>query len=336
MITQPRRILIYSLVGCALFAATQVDWNTQIKNRPFILTPPVLVTQGGTGANTAAGARTNLAAAATGANGDITSLTAINSICCLTTPLTVAQGGTGVTTAQGNGTKVQLATGTTTNGNILFYDVNGNAADSGTANANMVTATAAPAANQLCAPSGTSKVCTWVDLPETHVYPSGACNVTTPGPGWSIPTANGAIPACRTGSNVNAGLLEFTAANQTAQFQAELPADWDSSTNPYIRLLLTQGNANGSQTITMQVQVSCGATDDAAFQTAQSLPNITTGTTADTQYTTTVQLNNTSMTGCSAGNLMNLKIIANAIGTNQAWVQAAIMTFPRRVIVQAN
>lgn len=50
------------------------------------------VTNGGTGASTAANARTNLGAAASGANSDITSLTA------LSTALSVAQGGTGQTT----------------------------------------------------------------------------------------------------------------------------------------------------------------------------------------------------------------------------------------------
>ncbi|GAC1042243.1 beta strand repeat-containing protein [Rhizobium sp. No.120] len=51
------------------------------------------VSDGGTGSNTAAGARTNLGAAASGANGDITSITG------LTTALSVAQGGTGATSA---------------------------------------------------------------------------------------------------------------------------------------------------------------------------------------------------------------------------------------------
>jgi hypothetical protein len=53
------------------------------------------VTAGGTGSTTASGARTNLSAAASGANSDITSITG------LTTPLTVAQGGTGAATITG-------------------------------------------------------------------------------------------------------------------------------------------------------------------------------------------------------------------------------------------
>lgn len=51
----------------------------------------------------------------------------------LAAALPVAQGGTGVTAAQGNGSKVQLSTGTTTNGDCVKYDVNGNTVDNGSA-----------------------------------------------------------------------------------------------------------------------------------------------------------------------------------------------------------
>jgi hypothetical protein len=66
------------------------------------------VANGGTGDTTAAGARTNLSAASSGANSDITSLTG------LTTALSVAQGGTGQTTY----TDGQLLIGNST-GNTL-------------------------------------------------------------------------------------------------------------------------------------------------------------------------------------------------------------------------
>jgi len=63
------------------------------------LTTPLAISSGGTDANTAGGARTNLGAAASGANNDITSLTG------LTTALSVSQGGTGINGgAAGNGT----------------------------------------------------------------------------------------------------------------------------------------------------------------------------------------------------------------------------------------
>ena len=63
------------------------------------------ITNGGTGSTTAAGARTNLGAAASGANSDITSLSG------LTTALSILQGGTGATTASGARTNLGLGSG---------------------------------------------------------------------------------------------------------------------------------------------------------------------------------------------------------------------------------
>jgi hypothetical protein len=77
------------------------------------------VADGGTGASTAANARTNLSAASSGANSDITSITG------LTTALTVAQGGTGAATLTannvvlGNGTSAVQFVAPSTAGNLL-------------------------------------------------------------------------------------------------------------------------------------------------------------------------------------------------------------------------
>lgn len=77
------------------------------------------VADGGTGASTAADARTNLSAAKSGANSDITSLSG------LTTALSVAQGGTGATSLTannvllGNGTSAPQTVAPGTSGNIL-------------------------------------------------------------------------------------------------------------------------------------------------------------------------------------------------------------------------
>jgi hypothetical protein len=72
---------------------------------------PVTVAQGGTGANTAATARSNLSAAQSGANTDITSLGG------LTTALSVAQGGTGANTAAA---AFNALNPMTTTGDILY------------------------------------------------------------------------------------------------------------------------------------------------------------------------------------------------------------------------
>tara|TARA_R110000868_G_scaffold174778_2_gene411655 strand:- start:1354 stop:2181 length:828 start_codon:yes stop_codon:yes gene_type:complete len=96
------------------------------------------VADGGTGASTAANARTNLSAAASGANSDITSITG------LTTALTVAQGGTGSSTLTannvllGNGTGALQKVAPSTSGNVLVS--NGTTWVSGSAGVTSVTA----------------------------------------------------------------------------------------------------------------------------------------------------------------------------------------------------
>ena len=84
-----------------------------------VMSTALPVASGGTGASTAGNARTNLSAASSGANSDITSITG------LTTALTVPQGGTGAATLTannvllGNGTSAIQTIAPSTNGNVL-------------------------------------------------------------------------------------------------------------------------------------------------------------------------------------------------------------------------
>jgi len=77
-------------------------------NASTITSGTLAILYGGTGATTAAGARTNLSAASSGTNSDITSLTG------LTTALDIPYGGTNATTASGARTNLGLGSGLST------------------------------------------------------------------------------------------------------------------------------------------------------------------------------------------------------------------------------
>jgi hypothetical protein len=103
------------------------------------------VSKGGTGSGTASGARSNLSAAASGVNSDITSLSG------LTTPLSVSQGGTGL--ASGTSGGVPYYSGSNTIASSLALTQNGVVLGGGTGGA--PTATSAGSAYQpLRVPSG--------------------------------------------------------------------------------------------------------------------------------------------------------------------------------------
>ncbi len=92
-----RSILWGSFSGlCALFLCIGVNaafGTVELPPPNTAVTLPLQISDGGTNATSAAGARTSLALAKSGANSDITSITA------LSTPLSVAQGGTAGATA---------------------------------------------------------------------------------------------------------------------------------------------------------------------------------------------------------------------------------------------
>lgn len=162
------------------------------------------------------------------------------------------------------------------------------------------------------------------------------CNNATAASALSLPASNAPTATCRTGTNVQAGTLVF-AASQSAQFQAEIPADWQTGINPYIRINYTQTGTTASQTIAYQIQIGCSSTtDDPSFATAQAFSTTTTGATANTPYTQTLQLNSTSMTSCSAGNVLNGKISTTAGSTGSSGLQYITLTWPRTGAVQAN
>jgi hypothetical protein len=165
------------------------------------------VADGGTGASTASGARTNLSAASSGANSDITSITG------LTTPLTVAQGGTGAATLTanyvllGNGTSAPQTVAPSTSGNVLTS--NGTTWTSSAGSTGTVTSIAT--GNGLSGGTITSSGTLTIAAPSfnsigsycyVYVYGGGGTTLTS----GSTYSAGGGVGQIQSGNGIGAGV----------------------------------------------------------------------------------------------------------------------------------
>jgi hypothetical protein len=193
-------------------------------------------------------------------------------------------------------------------------------------------------AKQVLTSGGSGASPSWIDFPEVVRSNAATCNNTTGALAlWSLPTSSAPTLACRTGTNVQAGVLQFSHGN-TAQFPVDIPSDYDSSGTVYAKVYFTQaGNTTSGQTIIMQMATGCSSTtDDPSFNTAQAFGTATTTGTAQTPFTES--LSSVTMTGCAAGGNMNVQISRSSSDTattapNVYWVS---ITFPRLLTLQAN
>lgn len=211
-------------------------------------------------------------------------------------------------------------------------------------NGNALTGVGPATTGQLLA-AVTSSDPTYINFPDVKVIPAANCNNTTAGPGWSLPS--GGTVACRAGTNNLGGSIVITDTTSTfPQFGLSIPEDDDvtvAALIPYIRFQIGSTNAVNARTIIPQIKVACEkgdgtTTDDVAFNVAHSLSTITENATTNQFWSTSnVQMNSTDMTGCAAGSWMIVQV-GRATDTDVATVRfyGASITFPRRLVVQAN
>lgn len=198
------------------------------------------VADGGTGASTATDARTNLSAAKSGANSDITSITG------LTTALTVAQGGTGSTalTANnvilGNGTSAVQFVAPSTAGNVLVS--NGTTWTSGGAGV-----TSAVAGNGIAVSSATGAVTFSTTAPSYNSVGSYVYGFIT---SLSGAFSAGSTKSAGSGANQVQGMVvrNFGCGN-TFQVSNDLSGTW--------RMMISNIDGGGGANVTaLMVRVS--------------------------------------------------------------------------------
>lgn len=196
-------------------------------------------------------------------------------------------------------------------------------------------ATSAGTAKQIVL-SGGSGAPTMIDFPDVKIIPAANCVSSTAGAGWNTTLT----PACIGGSNNLGGYLPFL-DNSVAQFEYELPADWDTANQPYVAVHFLS-NSNTSGTVIFQAAVSCyksdgSTTSDPTFNTADVMTTKTMAT-ATRGWSTSVQSTQvTSGNSCVPGGTMLVKITRNTDTASAAvWVTKAVITTPRLLTVQAN
>lgn len=138
--------------------------------------------------------------------------------------------------------------------------------------------------------------------------PAAGCNASTAASFWDLPSSNAPAAACY-GSNYPRGVLDFDAStDETAYNSVMLPTPWTGSLYADIYWFAT-ATTNETQ---WGVQVVCAGSSepsDPSFNTVSTVSTTVDGTTTDvTKSTVTVA----TTTGCSAGEIMHVKLYRDA------------------------
>lgn len=181
----------------------------------------------------------------------------------------------------------------------------------------------------------------YVDFPDVHYFPSANCVSSTAGAAWSLPAASTFTPACRAGTNnLNGTLQAAPATGATAYFQFQLPSDWDTASQPFIKIYYGSG-ANTSGTVIWTISTGCtksdgSVTDDPTF-VAETAMATQTMAAASREWAQSAQFANvTSGNSCIGGSIVDVKAVLSGTAASAVNVAYAAITSPRLITVQAN
>jgi hypothetical protein len=177
-------------------------------------------------------------------------------------------------------------------------------------------------------------------FPEVKIIPAANCPNATPGSGWSYASSTWTA-ACRAGTNNLGGALQLIpSTGGAAQFRFEIPADWDSASQPFIRIEYASG-ANTSGTVIWTVASACtkadgSITDDPSF-VAESAFGTQTMATANRAWSQTGQFTAiTSGNNCVGGGGLVIKLTLSGTAASAINAYQAVITTQRLPVVQAN
>jgi hypothetical protein len=137
-------------------------------------------------------------------------------------------------------------------------------------------------------------------ITEFKEYKAARCQNTVAGAGFSTPSTGAPVPACVTGSNVLAAVLQFEdTATETVQDHFRYPASITA-----VALTIKWRTSVTSGNVVWQLATACVAdaeTVDPSWNTAQTVTDAAKGTTLQTNDAT---ISSVTTTGCAAGEEM--------------------------------
>jgi hypothetical protein len=139
-------------------------------------------------------------------------------------------------------------------------------------------------------------------------FPAANCQLGAAGTGFALPASLYPSPGCATGTNTLVGYLEWPDADGDYYAQATIPLTGT------IASINVSGKWRTSATtgdVVIQLQTACfanGETVDPAWNTAQTITETAAGTTL---LANDFSLTGLTLTGCSSGETMLLKILRN-------------------------
>jgi len=146
-----------------------------------------------------------------------------------------------------------------------------------------------------------------VTLPFQKDFPAAGCNNVTAASFWDLPTTSPAVAACRTGTNIQRGVLDFAdAVNLTAQTFLKLPTGFAGNLDAVVDW---SSGSTSTNSVVWQIAIACEGdteSDDPAFTDDVFTASANTAT-ANTIHTTASNTVTTTGT-CVAGDIANVRI----------------------------
>lgn len=209
--------------------------------------------------------------------------------------------------------------------------------------ANVTTAASnAGAANQMAQSGGVNKTIAFNDFPDVKYIPFANCVAGAAGGGASTASSN-FTAACRAGTNNLGGADQaIPVTGASLQFMLELPQDWDTGSQPYINVYFGSG-ANTSGTVIWTASSACvdvssngAASDDPAFNAESAFTTRTMASANKTWFTGGQFTAITSGNGCKALSPIIVKLAVSGTAASNINAYQAVVTIPRRPVIQAN